>query len=82
MLPLQSLHPVALVGSDSPTSRSFRVDLPGLRGVAGQHHVERDAWTLELALPPGGQLEPFSFPNPPFVVADVPARKAGLKGQA
>ena len=33
---------------------------------AGRHYrAERDSYKLDLALPDGGQIELFSFPNPP-----------------
>ncbi|MBK6715148.1 MAG: VOC family protein [Burkholderiales bacterium] len=96
MLQLQSIHHVAIIGSDYPTSRAFYVNLLGLRVVAEHYRAERDSWKLDLALPSGEQIELFSFPAAPprptrpeaqglrhlaFAVADVAGSKAWLEAQ-
>ncbi|SDG56539.1 SMU1112c/YaeR family gloxylase I-like metalloprotein [Alloyangia pacifica] len=67
---LQGLHHVALICGDYARSRAFYVDLLGLEVIAETHRTERDSWKLDLAVPGGGQLELFSFPEPP----DRPSR--------
>lgn len=67
---LQGLHHVALICGDYARSRAFYVDLLGLTVVAETHRAERGSWKLDLAVPGGGQLELFSFPEPP----DRPSR--------
>ncbi|AWI84889.1 hypothetical protein CEW88_13980 [Alloyangia pacifica] len=62
---LQGLHHVALICGDYARSRAFYVDLLGLEVIAETHRAERDSWKLDLAVPGGGQLELFSFPDPP-----------------
>ena len=37
----------------------------GLAVVAEHHRAARASWKLDLALPDGGQIELFSFPDPP-----------------
>ncbi|MBE9637885.1 VOC family protein [Salipiger mangrovisoli] len=62
---LQGLHHVALICGDYARSRAFYVDLLGLEVIAETHRAERGSWKLDLAVPGGGQLELFSFPEPP-----------------
>ncbi|ANT62034.1 hypothetical protein AYJ57_16455 [Salipiger sp. CCB-MM3] len=91
---LHGLHHVALICGDYARSRAFYVDLLGLTVIAETHRAERDSWKLDLAVPGGGQLELFSFPNPPervsrpeakglrhlaFTVADMDAAVARLE---
>ncbi|WP_343501884.1 SMU1112c/YaeR family gloxylase I-like metalloprotein [Alloyangia pacifica] len=67
---LQGLHHVALICGDYARSRAFYVDLLGITVIAETHRAERRSWKLDLAVPGGGQLELFSFPEPP----DRPSR--------
>ncbi len=91
---LHGLHHVALICGDYARSRAFYVDLLGLTVIAETHRAERDSWKLDLAVPGGGQLELFSFPDPPervsrpeakglrhlaFTVADMDAAVARLE---
>ncbi|MCA0938294.1 VOC family protein [Salipiger pacificus] len=62
---LQGLHHVALICGDYARSRAFYVELLGLEVIAETHRAERGSWKLDLAVPGGGQLELFSFPEPP-----------------
>lgn len=93
---LKRLHHVAVICSDYVRSRHFYVDVLGLRVLAENFRASRDSWKLDLGLPDGGQLELFSFPDPPprpsypeacgarhiaFVVDDVAACKAELERQ-
>ncbi|WP_282296401.1 VOC family protein [Stenotrophomonas sp. PS02289] len=63
--PLLGLHHVALICADYPRSRDFYVRVLGLTVLAEHYRDARDSWKLDLGLPDGGQLELFSFPEPP-----------------
>ena len=65
MLTLAGLHHVAIICSDPARARSFYVDLLGLRVIAETYRRERDSWKIDLALPGGGQVELFTFPDAP-----------------
>lgn len=58
-------HHVAIICADYAASRRFYTEVLGLRVVAEHYRAERASWKLDLALPGGGQIELFSFPNPP-----------------
>lgn len=62
---LKRLHHAAIICSDYAASRRFYTELLGLTVIAENYRAERDSWKLDLALPDGGQLELFSFPDPP-----------------
>jgi len=59
------LHHVAVIVSDYPRSKQFYTTVLGLRIVSEFYRAERDSYKLDLALPGGGQIELFSFPQPP-----------------
>ncbi|SJL83888.1 putative lyase [Vibrio palustris] len=62
---LDSIHHVAIICSDYPTSKAFYTDVLGLSVMAETYREQRDSYKLDLALPDGSQIELFSFPNPP-----------------
>lgn len=91
---LTRLHHVAIICSDYERSKAFYCETLGLAIVDENYRADRDSWKLDLALPGGGQIELFSFPNPPtrpscpeavglrhlaFVVDDVKASVDHLK---
>jgi glyoxylase I family protein len=91
---LKRLHHAAIICSDYAVSKRFYTEVLGLRVIAENHRAARDSWKLDLALPEGGQVELFSFPNPPprpsypeacglrhlcFAVVDVEACKRELE---
>ncbi|AYF75735.1 VOC family protein [Nocardia yunnanensis] len=93
---LQRIHHVAIIASDYEKSKTFYTEILGLRVIAEHYRAERRSYKLDLALPDGGQLELFSFPEPPprpsrpeaaglrhlaFAVADVEAALAELRGR-
>jgi glyoxylase I family protein len=93
---LLRLHHVAVICSDYGRSKRFYTRVLGLAVVSEHYRTERESYKLDLALPGGGQLELFSFPNPPrrpsrpeacglrhlaLAVADLPAAVAGLQKQ-
>jgi len=62
---LQGIHHAAIICSDYERSKEFYTRVLGLP-VVGEHYREaRGSWKLDLALPDGGQIELFSFPDPP-----------------
>ncbi|MFE3054446.1 VOC family protein [Nocardia sp. NPDC059239] len=93
---LQRIHHVAIIASDYERSKAFYTEVLGLRVIAENYRAERCSYKLDLALPDGGQLELFSFPEPParlsrpeaaglrhlaFLVADVGEAVAELRGR-
>lgn len=58
-------HHVALIVRDYEASKTFYCDVLGLRVLAENYREDRGSWKLDLALADGGQLELFSFPDPP-----------------
>ena len=93
---LKSIHHVAIICSNYAVSKSFYTETLGLKVIAENYRTDRDSYKLDLALPDGGQIELFSFPNPPkrpsqpeacglrhlaFCVDDVLACKALLEAR-
>lgn len=93
---LLRIHHAAIICADYARSKHFYTQVLGLRTVAEHHRAERRSHKLDLALPDGGQLELFSFPDPPprasrpeaqglrhlaFAVADVARAKAELEAR-
>ncbi|WP_058836288.1 SMU1112c/YaeR family gloxylase I-like metalloprotein [Luteimonas abyssi] len=66
---LRRMHHAAIICADYAVSKAFYTDVLGLRVIAEHHRAERDSWKLDLALPDGGQVELFSFPDPPARVS-------------
>ncbi|MCK6264069.1 VOC family protein [Vibrio sp. ZSDE26] len=62
---VENIHHVAIICSDYPKSRAFYTEVLGLSIIAENYRESRDSYKLDLALPNGGQIELFSFPNPP-----------------
>ncbi|MCG9580293.1 VOC family protein [Vibrio tubiashii] len=62
---LKRIHHVAVICSDYEVSKRFYTQVLKLTVVAENYRAERDSYKLDLALPDGGQIELFSFPNPP-----------------
>ncbi|MET8423404.1 VOC family protein [Nocardia sp. NPDC004860] len=93
---LQRIHHVAIIASDYERSKAFYTEILGLRVIAENYRAERCSYKLDLALPDGGQVELFSFPEPParpsrpeaaglrhlaFLVADVGEAVTELRGR-
>ena len=89
-------HHVALIVKDYEASKAFYCDTLELEVRAENYRADRDSWKLDLALEGGGQLELFSFPEPPprpsgpeacglrhlaFRVDDIDASIAELKAK-
>jgi len=90
------IHHVAIICANYARSRRFYTDVLGLQVIAETLRAERRSWKLDLAIPGGGQLELFSFPDPPprpstpeacglrhlaLRVADVAEAKAELEAR-
>ncbi|TDK34069.1 SMU1112c/YaeR family gloxylase I-like metalloprotein [Luteimonas terrae] len=93
---LRGIHHAAVICGDYAVSKAFYVHTLGLRIVAEHYREARQSWKLDLALPDGGQIELFSFPDAPpraswpearglrhlaFAVDDLDAACARLAGQ-
>jgi glyoxylase I family protein len=62
---LQRIHHTAIICSDYARSKAFYTGVLGLTVVDENYREARGSWKLDLALPDGGQIELFSFPDPP-----------------
>jgi catechol 2,3-dioxygenase-like lactoylglutathione lyase family enzyme len=62
---LRRIHHTAIICADYERSKAFYTQVLGLREVAENYRAARRSWKLDLALPDGGQIELFSFPDPP-----------------
>lgn len=62
---LAGFHHIAIICSDYARSKRFYTEVLGLRVIAETWRAERRSYKLDLSLPDGGQIELFSFPNPP-----------------
>lgn len=60
-----SIHHVAIICSNYEKSKHFYTSILGLQVVAENYRQERESYKLDLELPNGGQIELFSFPDPP-----------------
>ena len=96
MKPLRRIHHTAIICSDYARSKAFYTEVLGLRVLAEHYRETRHSWKLDLALPDGGQIELFSFPDAPprpsypeaqglrhlaFAVEDVQAWAEHLQAQ-
>lgn len=71
---LLRIHHVAIICSDYEVSKRFYTQVLGLRIIAENYREPRRSYKLDLALPDGGQVELFSFPNPPLRPSNPEAR--------
>ncbi|PRQ62687.1 SMU1112c/YaeR family gloxylase I-like metalloprotein [Vibrio sp. V01_P9A10T6] len=62
---LKRIHHAAIICSDYARSKAFYTQILGLSVIAENYRTARDSYKLDLALPDGGQIELFSFPNTP-----------------
>ncbi len=58
-------HHIAVICSDYERSKSFYRDTLGFAVVSEVYREERKSWKLNLAIPGGGQIELFTFPDAP-----------------
>ncbi|OWQ47819.1 hypothetical protein CDL60_09245 [Roseateles noduli] len=93
---LLRIHHTAIICADYARSRRFYIEVLGLRMIAETYREARRSYKLDLALPDGGQIELFSFPDAPprpsypeaqglrhlaFEVDDVAAGKRELEAK-
>ena len=91
---LRRIHHAAIICTDYAVSKHFYVEVLDLKVVAENYRPARQSYKLDLALPDGGQIELFGFPEAPvrpsypearglrhlaFAVGDVVAAKALLE---
>ncbi len=62
---LKAIHHAAIICSDYDKSKHFYSEILGLKIIAENYREARLSYKLDLALPDGGQVELFSFPNAP-----------------
>ena len=62
---LNGIHHVAIICRDYEQSKRFYCDVLGCSIIAENFRQERQSFKLDLHVPGGGQLELFSFPEPP-----------------
>ncbi|GAB2590483.1 SMU1112c/YaeR family gloxylase I-like metalloprotein [Nitrincola alkalisediminis] len=62
---LLGIHHAAIICSNYEVSKLFYTQTLGLKILAEHYRADRASWKLDLLLPDGGQLELFSFPEPP-----------------
>ena len=62
---LRRIHHAAIICSDYEVSKHFYVEVLGLKVLAENYRENRQSFKLDLALPGGGQIELFSFPDAP-----------------
>ncbi|WED24183.1 VOC family protein [Vibrio sp. JC009] len=62
---LKRIHHTAIICSDYQKSKAFYTQVLELKVLAENYREQRDSYKLDLALPDGGQIELFSFPNAP-----------------
>lgn len=93
---LRRFHHAAIICANYAVSKRFYTEVLGLRVLAENYREARRSFKLDLALPDGGQIELFSFPDAPprpsypeaqglrhlaFEVDDVAQCKAALEAQ-
>jgi glyoxylase I family protein len=62
---VQGIHHIAIICSDYQRSRHFYVEVLGFKVLAETYRAARDSYKLDLQVGEQGQIELFSFPNPP-----------------
>ena len=62
---LEAVHHVAIIASDYARSRRFYAEILGLPIVREVWREARQSWKCDLAVGSQGQIELFSFPDPP-----------------
>lgn len=90
------IHHVAIICSDYQQSKKFYVEVLGFKIIQETYRAERNSYKLDLQVGNSGQIELFSFPNPPkrvngpeacglrhlaFVVDNLDRSVAQLKAQ-
>lgn len=71
---LKRIHHAAIICSDYARSKRFYTEILDLPILEENYRAERDSYKLDLAVGEHGQIELFSFPNPPERVTNPEAR--------
>ena len=71
---LLGFHHIAIIASNYARSKYFYMEILGAKQLNETYRAERDSYKLDLSFPDGGQIELFSFPNPPQRVTNPEAR--------
>lgn len=77
MLPINSIHHIAIICSDYERSKSFYTQVLGFTLVSEIYRHDRRSYKADLAVNGKYQIELFSFPSPPKRVSRPEA--AGLR---
>jgi glyoxylase I family protein len=62
---INKIHHVGIICSDYEKSKNFYVNILGLKVIEETYRKERDSYKLDLKVGDFGQIELFSFNNPP-----------------
>ena len=62
---LKRIHHAAIICSNYEASKHLYVECLGFKVIAENFREQRNSYKLDLALPDGGQVELFSFPEAP-----------------
>ena len=62
---LEAIHHVAIIAADYRRSRHFYAEILGLPVIREVYREARQSWKCDLAVGSQGQIELFSFPDPP-----------------
>jgi glyoxylase I family protein len=62
---IKNIHHVAIICSNYELSKHFYINLLGCKVIKETYREERDSYKLDLSIGENGQIELFSFPNPP-----------------
>jgi glyoxylase I family protein len=65
MIGLNGIHHIAIICSDYEASKQFYCEILGCKVIAEHFRQPRNSYKLDLAIPGGGQIELFSFCDPP-----------------
>ena len=71
---ISAIHHVAIICSDYALSKHFYTEILGFEVIAETYRAERDSYKLDLRVGDVGQIELFSFPDPPERVGYPEAR--------
>lgn len=62
---INRIHHVAIICSDYHKSKQFYTEILGFSVIKETYRQERNSYKLDLSVGNTGQIELFSFPNPP-----------------
>ena len=62
---ISAIHHVAIICADYARSKYFYTEILGFEVIAETYRAERDSYKLDLRVGDYGQIELFSFANPP-----------------